>query len=391
MFSGRLNWNPAVNRITRRMEALEKAGIRPLDLTVTNPTACGLDYDGPAIRAALSLPSVMAYHPNPRGLLPARQAVSDYYGRFGRTIDPETVFLTASTSESYAMLFKLLCDPGDDILVPSPSYPLFDFLAALESVRPVPYPLHLHPETGWSIDPDGLFSAVTGRTRAVILVSPNNPTGSYVRPEELEFLTRRCAEKDLALIADEVFLDFASKDYPDRPLTTAGNTGALTFTLSGISKVLGLPQLKLGWIQVGGPPSLAEPAMRHLETICDTYLSVSAPVQEALPSLMAHRTRFQSRVLSRLEANETFLKSACQHLPAGRMLPRQGGWSAVLAMQNGISDEDMVCRLLDMDHVLIQPGYFYDFSEESCLILSLLTPPDRFRTGIDRLVNRFSR
>jgi aspartate/methionine/tyrosine aminotransferase len=389
MFSSRLSWNPSINRITCRIDDLKRSGVTLVDITGTNPTAAGFDMDAAAICTAISHPSILEYRPDPRGLISARQAVVDYYHGHGRNVDPETVFLAASTSESYAWLLKLLCDPGDTVLVPRPSYPLFDFLAALEAVRLEPYRMHCLPDAGWRIDLAQVQSLTTSRTRAVILVNPNNPTGAYVRPDEWGALCGWCRDHDLALIVDEVFLDYVSPFYPESKVSTAGNPGALTFTLSGISKVLGLPQLKLGWIQVSGPPSLCLPACRHLELISDTYLAASTPVQTALPILMAQRDLFQHQVLNRLHTNETFLKTACNRLTSGRMLPREGGWAAILAMQNGISDEDMVCRLLESDHVLVHPGYFYDFDADDCLVVSLLTRPDDFAIGIDRLVARF--
>ena len=389
MFSSRLSWNPASNRITCLIDDLNRSGVTLVDLTGTNPTAAGFDMDAAAVCNAISHPSILEYHPDPRGLISARQAVVDYYHYHDRNVDPETVFLTASTSESYACLLKLLCDPGDTVLVPRPSYPLFDFLAGLEAVHLEPYRINCLPDTGWRIDLAHIRSLATSRTRAVILVNPNNPTGSYVRPDEWNDLCRWCRDHDLALIVDEVFLDYVSAHHPAARESTAGNSAALTFTLSGISKVLGLPQLKLGWIQVSGPPSLCRPACRHLELISDTYLSASTPVQTALPILMAQRDFFQHQVQDRIHTNEIFLKTACDRLTSGRMLSREGGWAAILAMQNGISDEDMVCRLLESDHVLVHPGYFYDFDADDCLVASLLSRPDDFATGIDRLIARF--
>ncbi len=389
VFSSRLNGNPSTNRITRCIDEVKRSGAVLTDLTGTNPTTAGFAVDAAAICHAVSHPAILEYAPDPRGLLSARRAVVDYYRRHGRNIDPETVFLTASTSESYGFLFKLLCNPGDRVLIPRPSYPLFDFLAALESIHLEAYRMHCLSDAGWRIDMDHLRTLTTSRTRAVILVNPNNPTGSYIRPDEWGELCRWCRKHDLALIVDEVFLDFVSIRYPNAPMTTAGNPAAMTFTLSGISKVLGLPQLKLGWIQVSGPPSLCQTACCHLELISDTYLSVSTPVQTALPDLMTHREFFQRQVMDRIEKNEAYLKAACEHLTAGRMLPREGGWAGILAMQNGIPDEDMVCRLLVEDHVLVHPGYFYDVAADDCLVVSLLTRPDVFTTGIDRLISRF--
>ncbi|MBI5591056.1 MAG: pyridoxal phosphate-dependent aminotransferase [Deltaproteobacteria bacterium] len=389
MFSSRLSWNPSTNRITRIIEALRQSGIELVDLTGTNPTTAGFDYDPATVCRAISSPAILEYHPSPRGLIPARQAVVDYYRHHGKAVDLETVFLTASTSESYACIFKLLCDPGDTILAPRPSYPLFDFLAGLESIHLEAYRMGYQPDTGWQIDLEQIKSLTTPRTRAIILVNPNNPTGSYVRPHERDQLTRWCRDHDLALIVDEVFLDYAAAETPLSALSAAGNSGALTFTLSGISKVLGLPQFKLGWIQVSGPKPICESACNNLEMISDTYLSASTPVQVALPDLMAQRDFFQNQVIARIEANERYLNAACAGLTAGRMLQREGGWTAVIAMQNGISDEDMVCRLLESDQVLVHPGYFYDFDEDDCLVISLLTRPDRLTAGIDRLVSLF--
>ena len=389
MFSSRLKWTPSTNRITRCIDDLKSSGITLTDLTGTNPTTAGFEMDAAAVCHAVSHPAILEYAPDPRGLISARRAIVEYYRRYGREIDPETVFLTASTSESYSFLFKLLCDPGDRVLIPRPSYPLFDFLAGLESIRPEAYRMYCLPDSGWRIDMDHLQSLTTSRTRAVILVNPNNPTGSYIRPDEWGALCDWCREHDLALIVDEVFLDFVSIHHPASQMTTAGSPETLTFTLSGISKVLGLPQLKLGWIHVSGPPSLCQTACRHLELIADTYLSVSTPVQTALPELMTTRESFQRQVLQRIDTNEAYLKSACNGLTAGRLLPREGGWSGILAMQNGLSDEDMVCRLLVDDHVLVHPGYFYDFDVDDCLVVSLLTRQDVFTEGIDRLVSRF--
>lgn len=389
MFSSRLSWNPSTNRITRHIDALKHSGVEPVDLTETNPTTAGFDFDAALVRSAFSHPAILEYHPSPRGLIPAREAVVDYYRHHGKAIDRDTVFLTSSTSESYACLFKLLCNPGDTVLSPQPSYPLFDFLAGLESINLETYRMRYQPDTGWQIDLEQIRSLTTSRTRAILLVNPNNPTGSYIRPHERDGLTRWCRDHDLALIVDEVFLDYVSAESPYNALSAAGNSGALTFTLSGISKVLGLPQFKLGWIHVSGPAPLCMTACENFDMISDTYLSVSTPVQVALPTLMAQRNFIQNQIMARIETNYQYLNVAGNRLTTGRVLEREGGWSAVIAMQNGMSDEDMVCRLLDADHVLVHPGYFYDFDENDCLVISLLTRQDRFMTGIDRLISRF--
>jgi len=303
-------------------------------------------------------------------------------------IDSESLFLTSSTSEAYACIFKLLCDPGDTVLVPRPSYPLFEFLAKLESVKLDAYRLTYHPGIGWQIDMEHVKSLTTPRTRAIILVNPNNPTGSYIKPHEIEAITAWCSRQNLAIIADEVFLDYAAASSPSKAASTAGNADVLTFTLSGISKILGLPQLKLGWVQVNGSEKILKAACCRLEMIIDTYLSLSTPVQIALPELMKTRQFFQNQVIARIETNFSCLQKACP--PAGiRIFLREGGWYAVIAIQAGISDEDMVCKLLETDHVLIHPGYYYDFYEEDCLVMSLLTQSDIFTEGVRRLVSRF--
>lgn len=388
MFSSRFDWRQTTNHITTVLEAVREAGGEVLDLTQTNPTAAGFVYDADAIRTAMSKPEILEYHPHPRGAASARESVAAYYRRRGNRVDPESVFLTASTSESYACLFKLLCDPGDAVLTPQPSYPLFDFLAALESVELTPYRLHYDADTGWRVDLDHLRSLITPETRAIILVHPNNPTGSYVTRRELQEISACCRRFDLALIVDEVFLDYAAPDAVSAAVSTAGNTEALTFTLSGISKILGLPQMKLGWIQVSGPEDIRQAACRHLEVVTDTYLSVSTPVQTALADLLAQQSAFQRQVTARLDANFTALKNACVSVNGCRILRREGGWYAILEARNGISDEDMVCRLLKSDHVLTHPGYYYDISEEGCLVFSLLTRPDIFAAGVGRVAQR---
>lgn len=387
MFSSRFDWQQSTNRITMMLEAVRRSGAELLDLTETNPTAAGFIYDTDGIRAAMSRPEILEYHPHPRGVLSAREAVTAYYQRHAKSIDADSVFLTSSTSESYACLFKLLCNPDDVVLTPQPSYPLFDFLAALESVTLTPYRLRCDPDIGWRIDLEHLRSLITSRTRAVILVNPNNPTGSYVTPQELQTITAWCRQFDLALIVDEVFLDYTSAD-AGAAVSTAGNKDALTFTLSGISKILGLPQMKLGWIQVSGPENIRQTACRHLEVITDTYLSVSTPVQAALPDLLAQQSAFQRQVTARLKSNFNCLNSACASIDDCRVFRWEGGWYAIVEMQNGVSDEDMVCHLLEADHVLVHPGYYYDISEEGCLVVSLLTRPDVFTAGIDRLALR---
>jgi len=296
----------------------------------------------------------------------------------------------ASTSEAYAFVLKLLCDPGDEILFPQPSYPLFDFLAAWESVSLKPYPLVYSSRSGWQIDMDRLLDAVSHRCRAIVVVSPNNPTGSFLKPADLAHIGNLCRRFDLALIVDEVFLDYPSKKHNVTVNTTAGHAESLTFTLSGLSKICGLPQLKLGWIHVSGPDPLVQAAIIRLELIADTYLSVSTPVQVAAPHLLMNRQKIQDQIQIRIEANEKFLQNTLVNHQ--RFLPyrREGGWYQVLSIPDRGSDEELACHLLAQDDLLVHPGYFYDLDENfACLVLSLITPPHTFQTGICRLMKKW--
>ena len=307
----------------------------------------------------------------------ARAAVSEYYS--GR-VDPSRILLTASTSEAYAFVFKLLADPGDEILVPRPSYPLFDFLAALEAVRVVQYPLVYHGS--WTIDLDALAHSITPRTRAIVLVNPNNPTGSFLKQSELPELMTLCRDHSLAIISDEVFSDYALEPDPKLVHSLTGVTEVLTFCLSGLSKVVGLPQFKLGWIVTSGP------AFERLELIADTYLSVSAPVQCAAPVLLGLRTQLQDQILARVRANRAFLASHIGPASPWRLLATEGGWYAIVEAPRIQSEEEWVLSLLANDGVLVQPGFFFDFEREAFLVLSLLTPEDIFREGVRRIIGR---
>ena len=384
MFSSRIEWGSGKNRLSALLDAKRGAGEEPLDLTVSNPTAVGFDYDTGHILRTLAAPETLAYHPSPQGSEAARQAVAGYYHDHGKKVSVESLFLTASTSEAYDQVLKLLCDPGDELLVPRPSYPLFEYLAALASVKIRPYPLVHDGKTGWRVDLDALAAAVGPRCRAIAVVNPNNPTGSFVTREELGFMNQLCRDADLALLVDEVFLDYPAPGVAW--LSAAGNGGALTFTLSGLSKIQGLPQLKLGWIQVSGPR--AEEARERLELVADTYLSVSAPAQAAA-ALLATRQGFQRQLLDRLESNETFLRRAVEEVPAAAVLRRSGGWCAIVSVESWSSDEKLALTLLDKDGVLVHPGFYYDIElENPCLVCSLITPPKVFRAGVERLLAR---
>ena len=386
MFSARFKWNLETNQLAKLMEEKKRAGVQLLDLTESNPTRCGFDYPATEFLSALSQSGVIRYDPNPRGLLTARQAVADYYQTRQQMIDPAQIFLTASTSEAYAWLFKLLTDPGDEILVPQPSYPLFEFLAALEGVELQPYQLdYLHPR-GWRMDFDSLAQAVTPRTRAVILVNPNNPTGSYLKQSESAQLAAFCRRHNLALIVDEVFSDYALLDDTDH-VTAFEDVSELTFVLNGFSKLLALPQMKLGWIVVQGATDLRRAAEARLELIADTFLSVNTPVQWAAPGWLQLRHQVQREIRARVQANLAFLATAAAN-SACRLLKLEGGWSATLEIPRRASEEELILALLADDNVLVHPGYFFDFAREAYLVLSLLPPPVLFQAAVARLFAR---
>jgi aspartate/methionine/tyrosine aminotransferase len=370
MFSRRLNWVTGENNISRLIKAKRAAGCDILDLTESNPTRAGFDYP-PALVEALANVESLRYEPAPFGIASARRHVAAALG-----CDAQRLVLTASTSEAYSYLFKLLADPGDEILVPQPSYPLFEYLAKLDSVRIREYPLRYHE--GWWIDRQALATAVSSRARALVVVNPNNPTGSYLKPEELDALATLCATHNLALISDEVFFPF-QLDASVEPATAARTARCLTFTLGGLSKLLGLPQMKLGWIQISGPATLVSDALAALEMIADSYLSVSAPVQHAAGRWLSWRQNFHAMVIERLRNNLAALGAVCQPLHV------EGGWNAVVPLSTHRSEEEWItCFLEEMD-VLVQPGFFYDFAAEPYIVVSLLTPPGVFQEGLRRL------
>src|SRR3990172_5412675 len=325
MFSSRLNWDAPPNPLLQSLGEKGAGGVEILDLTESTPTRAGFDYSQLDLPTVLAHPDATRYQPSPRGLLAAREAIAGYYR--GQRVHPDSIFLTASTSEAYSFLFKLLCDPGDEVLVPQPGYPLFDFLTTLDSVRPVYYSLGYEAAAGWRINLERLEAAIGERTRAIVVVSPHNPTGAFLNIVELAGLNALCARHNLALIADEVFFDYAAptprSGAPSVP--AVGNTGALTFVLSGLSKVVGLPQVKLGWIQISGPQPRATQCQRRLEFIADTYLSVSTSAQLAAPVLLARRDSIQSQIKNRIEANYRWL----QEQWADRVLSREGGWDEI--------------------------------------------------------------
>lgn len=391
MFSRRTEWQLSVNRFTEAQREAAATGKKLLDLTVSNPTRAGLtvdlSYDRQQIAKALVEPSIADYDPQPKGLLAARQAVSNYYRERQADVDVESLILTTSTSEGYSYIFRLLCNPGDEVLVPKPSYPLFEFLADLQDVKLVPYPLIY--DHGWLLDLSSIERAATDRTRAIVLVHPNNPTGSYVKAAERAAINSLCRERNLALIVDEVFLDYARDGQGQA--TFAANTDALTFTLSGVSKISGLPQMKLAWLAVSGPEKLAHEAMARMEVIADTYLSMSAPVQSAATAMLEQRRRTQPALQKRTEANLTELDRRLTRQTHCTRLEVEGGWYAVLRVPATGSDEDAAVALLQECSVLVHPGHFYDFPLDGHLVVSLITEEKDFAEGIRRALALFER
>src|ERR1700728_919188 len=389
MFSDRTNWKLTRNRLTDALEAARSEGANILDLTVSNPTRAGLLYDEAATLASLSSPRGIDYDPQPKGLRQASEAVAAYYGGGGCSashgvhgFDPEQLVLTTSTSEGYSYIFRLLCNPGDELLVPKPSYPLFEFLADLQDVKLVPYPLIY--DHGWQMDFPSLEKAVTERTRGVVVVHPNNPTGSYVHSQEMESLNRFCRDHELALIADEVFLDYVHDRATQQSFVA--NHDVLTFTLSGVSKVSALPQMKVAWIATSGPAQEVKAAQARLEVIADTFLSMNAPIQWATLALLEQRKSIQRQLLDRVLGN---LAELDRQLAAQKICERlsvEGGWYAVLRVPVMQTDEELAVDLLSRKSVLVHPGHFYDFPNDGYLVLSLITPEGEFAEGIGRLL-----
>lgn len=379
-FSARSGFDRRINPLTRARADRIAAGAPVLDLTISNPTRAGLPYADEAVCAALADRRSMTYTPQPFGLPTARAAAAQVMG-----CPPERCVLTASTSEAYGWLFKLLCDPGDEVLAPRPSYPLFEQLATLEGVRLRPYPLRY--DGAWHIDLPALEAAVGPRTRAVLVVSPNNPTGQVLRRGELDALTAL----GLPIIADEVFAPYRLRPVPDAARALDGS--GLVFALGGLSKQAGLPQMKAGWIALGGPDAEVDAALARLEIIADTWLSVGAPVQHALPALLAAQSATTAAITARVRVNYARLRAACRGT-AVTALPADGGWYAVLRLprvaggRGWLDDEGWAMTLLEADGLYVQPGFFYDFEQDGHLVVSLLTPPDPFEAGVRRLVAR---
>lgn len=367
MFSRRLEWLTPSNKLAQLVQEKRRQGAAVIDLTESNPTRAGIGVPSGELLRPLSSAATLSYEPAAFGLEAARRTIARFLNFDGDLI------LTASTSEAYSYLFKLLADPGDEVLTPQPSYPLFDYLAHLDSVNTRTYPLRYHE--GWWLDTCSLESLINDRTRAVIVVNPNNPTGSYLKQEELDRITEICSRRSLALISDEVFFPFRLRD-GNTPPTTATVSNCLTFTLGGFSKLLGLPQMKLGWIQVSGPEELRRAAVDRLELIADSYLSVSAPVQHAAGAWLRLQPSFQGAMMTRLRTNLATLQARV------RPLYVEGGWYAVVPLSRERSEEEWVLSLLDEHNVLVQPGYFYDFPREAYAVVSLICEPGDFSRGV---------
>jgi alanine-synthesizing transaminase len=417
-FSARTEWDLGETRLARALRERRAAGREILDLTASNPTQCGFQYDEAGILAALGDPRAMAYDPDPRGMRLAREAVCRYYAERGAQVAPEQVFLTTSTSEAYSWLFRLLCDAGDEVLLLQPSYPLFDFLAQIDDVRLQPYPLWY--DLGWQIDLAGLKEQMTERadhkTRAIAVVHPNNPTGHWTRERaELEAI---CAERGMALVVDEVFLDYGldSCAEGEPPLRghdfevvgrsfATGTHPCLTFVLSGISKIAALPQMKAAWIAAFGPEPELREALERLEVIADTFLSMNAPVQCALESWLRGAGQLQEQIRVRTRGNLRALDEILARYPTVTRLKVEAGWYAVLRVPaihttpptSGVSgapecgrDEDLAVRLVEERGVSVHPGYFFGFSGEGWLVVSLLTPEQEFRRGVEAICEAVS-
>lgn len=380
MFASRTAWSLAPNRFSSALQAARDSGRELFDLTESNPTRVGLRYP-PRTLEALTDARGLQYCPEALGLKEARAAVARYYRDLGAEVASASIVLTSGTSEAYSFLFRLLCDPGDEVLVAAPSYPLFQFLADIQDVKLVSYPLLY--DHGWQIDLHTLEQRLGPRSRALLLVHPNNPTGSYVKPAEREQLNRLCARHGLAVITDEVFLDFTLAGSP--PFTFAGNDGALTFTLSGLSKVAALPQMKLGWIVASGPEPLRKPALERLEVIADTYLSVGTAIQLAAARLLGSRGEVQAQLRERVRANLAELDRQAASQQACRRLEVEAGWYAVLRVPAVRPDEDLAIALLQEPGVVVHPGHFYDFPGEGYLVISLIPPAERFAEGLRRM------
>jgi alanine-synthesizing transaminase len=383
LFSRRTDWHRRLNKLSELYELIRKSGKPILDLTNSNPTECGIEYPEEEILAAFKNPALLKYQPDPRGLLSAREAISNYYKSKKIEVDTSNIFLTASTSEAYSFVFKLLCNAGENVLVPKPSYPLFDYLAQLNDVELRHY--HLQYDHEWQIDIDSIKNAINQKTKAIVLINPHNPTGMFLKKNEYREIIKIAKENHLALIVDEVFIDYAFQTNEVRISSTAGESEVLTFTLNSISKMVGLPQMKLGWIIINGPQTIIDEAMERLEIICDTFLSVNTPVQVALPKLLGAGKIVQQNILDRIRANYSTLKTETLNASIS-LLSSEGGWYGILRVPRTISEEEWALQLLEKKGVYLFPGYFFDFDDDGYLVVSLLVENSVFKKAVREIV-----
>ena len=378
-FSARTGWDVGESEFAKAIREARASGRKLYDLTVSNPTVCGFEYDAEGILGALGDARAMVYDPDPRGMRLAREAVAGYYHDHGADIDPDAVVMTTSTSEGYGYLFRLLCDAGDEVLVAQPSYPLFDFLADLEDVRLRPYPLFY--DHGWWIDFAELERRIGPRTRAIVVVHPNNPTGHATGTAERVRLEEICARHGLALMVDEVFLDYPLREGEELPSFAAGPHPVLTFVLSGMSKIAALPQMKVGWVVGLGPEKVRAEAMGRLEVIADTFLSMNAPAQFALPTWLAGRRGIQRQILERARGNLKLAEGS-----GLEVLQVEAGWSAVLRLpQVGVGD--VAERIFREGGTVVHPGAFYGIAGRGRIVISLIGLTVDLSGGLERIVH----
>lgn len=391
MFSERTHWHRQPNRLANLLDERKASGRQIFDLTESNPTACGFSFGD--ILSPLTNPKILEYHPDSCGMLSARQAIVKYYADQSADIDPDNIFLTSSTSEAYSLIFKLVCNAGDSIAVPVPSYPLFEYLSQINDVALTPY--RLQYDHGWRIDLDSLKRSLGPETRAIVLVHPHNPTGMFLKRQEFNEVAAIARERSLPLIVDEVFIDYAFEADCERMPTTVGSGEALTYTLNGISKMIGLPQMKLGWIALSGTATLVAEARERLEILCDTFLSVNTPVQLALPHYLTLRGAVQHQILTRVQSNLSLLtKLLNDHDPGNKppcsLLIPEGGWYAIIRVPRTKSDEAWAVEMLERVGVYVFPGYYFDLEEEGFLLVSLLPEEALFKSGCEKLIGVLS-
>jgi len=387
-YAKRTNWNLAPNTLTRLTEDLRQAGGSFLDLTESNPTHCGFSYPGKQILNALAKTDNLDYSPSARGLVTTRETICHYYQERGIAIDPQNIFLTSSTSEAYSFLFRLLADPGDKILLPTPSYPLFEFLCGLNDLSTSTYQL-VYDHNGWRPDLEKFRQSIEGDPRAIVLVNPNNPTGSFIQEGDFVVLNALCQERHIPIISDEVFFDYGY-DWDRKYFSALHQAETLSFVLGGVSKSLGLPQMKLSWIIINGPDEIVLETSRRLEIIADTYLSASIPIQNALREWFKLQPFIQKKIKERVSVNRQWLceqiaqKEDCQYLKA------DGGWYAILKLPPTIQEEEFVISLLKNDHILVYPGYYFDFADSPYIVMSLLPRLEDFKKAGTKILERIT-